>query len=169
MVNINYNQTICSFKYGVKNDKFAYGIELAIFSAIFMIALGLLIAYLVEGDKTVSDIASMVFVCAVFGGLMIMVICALLYEQIVVKKGIIRCITASDSCLFTVVPFEFSSAYGGIFKKVYKLGVKFNYKGETVTMTFKKYAYIKNYIGTEVKAVYSPSCNDIVLIKKVDC
>lgn len=118
-----------------------------------------------DDGRPVSDIASMTFACVVFGGLSIAVIFMLLYEQIYVKKGILKCITASDACLFTAVPFEFSSAYGGILKKVYKLGVKFNYAGETITMTCKKYAYIKKYIGTEVKAVYSPSCNDIVLIK----
>lgn len=166
MVNIDYNQTICSFKYGVKNNKFAYTLALAIFLSIFIITLSMLIVYIVDGDKTISDIASMSFACIVFGSLTIFVVCILLYEQIFVKKGITKCITASDAYFFTVVPFEFSSAYGGLFKKVYKLGVKFNYNGETVTMTFKKYAYIKNYMGTEVKAIYSPSCNDIVLIKK---
>ena len=165
MVNIEYNQTVCSFKYGVKNPKYVYIMLLIILMFIFLITLSLLIVFIMDDGRPVSDIASMTFACVVFGGLSIAVIFMLLYEQIYVKKGILKCITAADACLFTAVPFEFSSAYGGILKKVYKLGVKFNYAGETITMTCKKYAYIKKYIGTEVKAVYSPSCNDIVLIK----
>lgn len=165
MVNIKYNQTVCSFKYGVKNPKYVYILLFIILMSIFLITLSLLIVFIVIEDKTVSDIASMAFACIVFGGLLIAVIFILLYEQVYIKKGILKCITASDAYLFTTVPFEFSSAYGGIIKKVYKLGVKFNYAGETVTMTCKKYTYIKKYIGTKVRAVYSPSCNDIVLIK----
>ena len=117
MVNIEYNQTVCSFKYGVKNPKYVYIMLLIILMFIFLITLSLLIVFIMDDGRPVSDIASMTFACVVFGGLSIAVIFMLLYEQIYVKKGILKCITASDACLFTAVPFEFSSAYGGIFKK----------------------------------------------------
>ncbi len=166
MVNIEYTQTICSFKYGVKNPKYVYIVLLIILMSIFLIALSFLIAYAVVEGSTVSDIVSMALACVVFGSLLIAVIFILLYEQIYVKKGILKCITASDAFFVTVVPFEFSSAYGGAFKKIYKLGVKFTYGGETITMICKKYAYLKTFIGIKVKAVYSPSCDDVVLIKE---
>ena len=166
MVDLDYNQTVCSFKYGVKNPKYIYVILLATIGIIFLISCGVLAIYILSNDSAaINDIASIIFACIVFGLLLIGIVCILLYELLYVKKGILKCIKAPDAQIISTIPFEFSSAYGGLFKNIYKLGVKFKYNNEIVTMTCRKYAYIKKYIGIRVDIVYSPSCDDIVILK----
>ena len=155
-----------SFKHGAKYSKWIYiGLigTMSLCSLMCLITLILLIVFNENGQYTSDIYALIIAVCGFF-------ICGapwlaiLLNEVFVVKKAIMKCITSSDAKRMTVVPFGYSEENIGLHTK-YRVGVKFKYEGSKVTFLSKKLGVSRKLIGTKIDIVYSPSCDDIVLLK----
>lgn len=164
MVEVSYDKTIASFKYGIKNPRWLYRF-------LFIIELIMVVLFVIVNIVVVFTepydvfLESFKYLCIAVGVISIIlspVLVIYLRERIVIKKGIMRCLCADDAKLMTVVPFETSS----IPRSMYKIGVKFSYGDSKVTMISRHYGYSKNYIGCKVRIVYSPSCDDVVVLKK---
>ena len=164
MVDIGYNQTAASFKYGIKNPKILYIIIIvcAIVWVLCFAAASIGQFYTMPYGEFIGQFKIYAIATAIFLAALSPALAACLRERIVIKKGIMRCLCADDAKLMTVVPFETSS----IPRSMYKIGVKFSYGDSKVTMISKHYGYSKNYIGCKVRIVYSPSCDDVVVLKK---
>ena len=164
MVDIGYNQTAASFKYGIKNPKIVY-IVITVCAIVWVLcfaAASIGQFYTMPYGEFIGQFKIYAIATAIFFAALSPVLVIYLRERTVIKKGIMRCLCADDAKLMTVVPFETSS----IPRSMYKIGVKFSYGDSKVTMISRHYGYSKNYIGCKVRIVYSPSCDDEVVLKK---
>lgn len=166
MVTVNYNDTIYSFKHGAKFSKWLYTAELSLMSLGAIICLIPLIILSVTGTENSEIIFALCGLTVVFFLFDMFFLGVLLHEVCIVKKSIIECITAPDAKLMTVVPFEYSTQSSVMLSSTYKVGVKFRYGDSKVTMLSKKFGIKKDYIGVPVQIIYSPSCDDVVVLKK---
>lgn len=168
MVSVDYNDTVYSFNYGSKYPKWMYAIELSLATSGFLACL-IPIIVMVTNSKGHYD-SDLIFGLGGFSCIFFIIdlffLCVLLYEIFIVKKSIIKCINANDAELITVVPFEYSETSGAMLISTYKVGVKFLYDGSNITMISKKFGVKKKFIGMPTQIVYSPSCNEVVLLKK---
>lgn len=167
MVNINYNQTVFSFKKGVKNPKIIYYILIGVFLLLGLILLIPIVAILFVGkfDEYADTIYALIggeIICAIF---IVIGSIALIYEKAVVKKAIVKCIKAEDAILRTAYVFEVGSMPITFYRKASKVGVRFTCGNHKKLIISEKYAVLKDYINTECQIVYSPSADDAVILK----
>ena len=163
MVDVSYDKTIASFKYGIKNPKIVY---IVIFSCVVIwvlcfVAVSIGQLYTMPYDEFIGQFIIYAIATPIFLAALSPTLVVYLREHTVIKKGIMRCLSADDAKIITVVPFETSS----IPRSMHRIGVKFRYGDSKITMISKHYGYSKDYFDNEVQVVYSPSCDDLVVLK----
>ena len=167
MVKLRYDDTVFCFSKGAKTPKAAYYI-LWILGGILTFV-GLLSISIIALTSTYEDYVEEVYAligCSCFG-IIIILFCigTLLYEELVIKKSIMACINAADAVIRTAFVFEFSAEPISVYRNISKVGVRFRFNDSKIQMFSKKYAILRDYINKECQIVYSPSRNDIVILK----
>ncbi len=140
---------------------------IGLFSMLMLIVLILIIlrnGFSVNNESNNAVYALIGVECLLFVFLMYFVVLKL-YENLVIKKAILRSINADDAVLRKVILFEVNHGRVGIFHRESIVGVRFKYNDNKVLMVSKKYLDINAYLDKECQIVYSPSCDDVVLLK----
>lgn len=164
MVNVNYNDTLYSFKYGARYPKWFYTLILTALSIGFLASFIPLLV-IIFTDPLYENIYALIVLSCLLALFDLFFLGMLVYEKLVIKKAIMKCINAFDAKLMTVVPFKTSEMSGNLHIPTYKIGIRFKYDGKKVLMTSKKFGISKRYIGSDVKVIYSPSCDDVVILQ----
>lgn len=167
MVNVDYEETIFSFKKGIKYSKAFYYSLISIYCVLFLVILILLIVKILSGEdgKDFESIYGLAILDVLFLIIALYFIALKLYENNVIKVSILKCIKAEDAILRKVFIFEVGSDSLFMTRKRSKIGVRFTYGNKKVLMVSKKYAVLRDYIDKECRIVYSASCDDVVLLK----
>lgn len=167
MVNVDYNQTAFSFNGGIKYHKGFFILSIYISGIIAIVEFIIVIAMLIFGeyDDHTHDIYALCVSGGMFATLFIIGVAFKIYEVLVVKKNILKCINAEDAISRKALIFEAGTESFFMTRKRSKIGVRFTYGDKKVLMISKKYAVLRDYIDKECQIVYSESCDDVVVLK----